>query len=353
MEEKLVTLVDQLKSDKRLASFDEAATKQIVLLRVLSLLGWDTFNIDEVLPEYSVGSQKVDYSLRHKNVNKVFIEVKKVGEDLEKHQEQLLNYSFKEGTKLAILTNGISWRFYLPLYEGSWDQRKFYTIEIYDQDSEDIVGKFKDYLSKENVLSGKSTQNAEAVYKSKQKEYLVSGTLPKAWNKLISEPDELLIELIADATEKLCGYKPENSVVEDFISSNIAGGKVDVGTQTTRKPTERHAYTDIESYIGKTVTAFVFKNKRYEVKYWIEVLTQICKIMYDLHHSSFERVLQLRGSKRPYFTRKPDELRIPQQIEDSNIFMETNLSSNSIVRISRNVISLFGYTEKDLIIEAH
>jgi hypothetical protein len=63
--------------------------------------------------------------------------------------------------------------------------------------------------------------------------------------------------------------------------------------------------------------------------------------------------LQLRGSKRPYFTKNPDELRIPQQIEDSDIFMETNLNSNLIVRISLNVILLFGYSEKDLIVEAH
>jgi len=241
----------------------------------------------------------------------------------------------------------------LPLHEGSWEQRKFYTIEIYDQNSGDIVSKFIDYLAKENVYSGKSIQNAEAVYKSKQKEYLLKGTLPKAWNKLISEPDELLIELIADATEKLCGYKPDNPVVENFISSNIAGGRVSTEIRTAKEPIKKTTLTNLESYIGKSVTAFIFKNTRYEVRYWIEVLSQVCKLMYNLHRSNFERVLQLRGSKRPYFTRNANELRVPQQIEDSDIFMETNLSSKSIVRISLNVILLFGYSEKDFIIEAH
>ncbi|MGB6874027.1 MAG: restriction endonuclease subunit R [Dehalococcoidia bacterium] len=353
MEEELLSLVEQLKSDRRLASFDEAATKQIVLLRILSLLGWDIYNIDEVMPEYSVGSQRVDYALRHSNANKVFIEVKRVGEDLERHQEQLLNYSFKEGVSLAILTNGMSWRFYLPLHEGSWEQRKFYTVEIYDQKSEDIVSRFLDYLAKENVYSGKYIQNAEAVYKSRQREYLVRDTLPKAWDKLISEPDDLLIELIADATEKLCGYKPDNSVVEHFISSNIAGGQVPTEVRIAKEPIRKTTITKLGSYIGKSVTAFIFKNTRYEVRYWIEVLSQICKLTYNLHRSSFESVLQLRGSKRPYFTRNPNELRVPQQIEDSDIFMETNLSSVQIVRISVNVILLFGYSEKDLIIEAH
>ena len=161
MNEQILSLLKQLRGDTRLASFDEAATKQIVLLRVLSLLGWDIYNIDEVKPEFAIGNQRVDYSLRHASINKVFIEVKKVGEDLERHQEQLLNYSFKAGVKLAILTNGISWRFYLPLNEGSWEQRKFYTIELYDQDPDDIKGSFVSYLEKENVISDKAVENAE------------------------------------------------------------------------------------------------------------------------------------------------------------------------------------------------
>lgn len=353
MKERFLSLVEQLKSDRRLASFDEAATKQIVLLHILSFLGWDIYNIDEVMPEYSVSGQRVDYALRHSNANKVFIEVKKAGEDLERHQEQLLNYSFKEGVKLSILTNGISWRFYLPLHEGSWEQRKFYTIEIYDQDSEDIVDRFMDYLSKEDVCSGKAIQSAEAVYKSKQKGYLISDTLPKAWNKLVSEPDELLIELIADATEKLCGYKPDNSIVEDFISSNIAEARVSIDTRRERRPTKKLTLAKVESYTSKSVIAFTFKNIRYEVKYWIDVLTQVCKLIHSLHQSNFEWVLQLRGTKRPYFTKNLNELRNPQQIKGTDIFMETNLSSNFIVKISLSVISLFGYSEKDFIIEAH
>jgi len=181
MNEELLRLIDDFKKDKRLLSLDEAATKQAVILRILKALGWDPFNIDEVYPEYSIGDKRVDYALRHDDRNKAFIEVKKVNEDLEKHQGQLLNYSFQEGVKLAVLTNGISWWFYLPLREGSWEQRKFYTIEIYDQDSEDIVNKFEDFLSRENLISNKAIKNAESLYKSRQKQYLIKETLPKAW----------------------------------------------------------------------------------------------------------------------------------------------------------------------------
>jgi len=356
MKEKLLQLVEQLKSDRRFVSFNEAATKQAVILRILSLVGWDTFNIDEVVPEYSIAGKKVDFSLRHSNTNKTFIEVKKIGEDLEKHQEQLLNYSFQEGVKLSILTNGITWWFYLPLHEGSWEQRKFYTIEIYDQDAEEIAGRFIDYLAKENVVSGKAITNAEAIYKSRQKGYLIKETLPKAWNKLISEPDELLIDLIAENTEKLCGHKPDHSTVEDFISANISKIEVFHRPKIERKlrpPIRKVGVGKIESYIGKSVTAFIFKNTRYEVRFWKDILIQICNLMSSIHRNNFERVLSLQGRKRPYFTKNANELRIPEKIEGTEIFVEINLSANSIVKMCLDVLSLFGYSEEDFNIEAY
>lgn len=109
MKERLSVFVERIKIDKKIFSYDESATKQAVILQLLSILGWNTFNIDEITPEYSVGGRNVDYSLRVGGSNKVFIEVKKVGEDLEKHQEQLLNHSFQQGVKLAVLTNGVTW----------------------------------------------------------------------------------------------------------------------------------------------------------------------------------------------------------------------------------------------------
>ncbi len=354
MNEELLKLINDFKKDRRLLSFDEAATKQAVILRILKALGWDPFNIDEIYPEYSVGGKRVDYALRHNGRNKVFIEVKKVNEDLEKHQEQLLNYSFQKGVKLTILTNGISWWFYLPLREGSWEQRKFYTIEIYDQESKDIVEKFEQFLSKENVISDKAIENAENLYKSKQKQNLIKETLPKAWEKIITEPDELLVELLADTTEKLCGYKPDNETVEQFLIKIAQASTTRIkkeippsvhlqSGQTSRSPSE--------SYTGKSIVAFTFKGTRYPVRSWKELLITITNLMLSAHREQFDKVLNLVGRKRPYFTRNPNELRIPERINNTDIYVETHLSAKSIVKLSKSIIALFGYSEDDLSIE--
>lgn len=236
MTEEFLSLVRRLKSDRRLDSYDEAATKQTIILRILSLLGWDIYNIEEVEPEHLISGTRIDYLLKCANRPKVFIEAKRVGEQLDKHQEQLLQYSFKEGVNLSILTNGVTWWFYLPLGEGSWEQRKFYSVDIHDQTPEEIVAKLTDYLLKDNVASGKAIENAQALYGTRQKEYEISEALPKAWRKIVTEPDPALMNLIADNTERICGFRPSSLVVENFISSYVPEDTEDLSMLKIKPP---------------------------------------------------------------------------------------------------------------------
>lgn len=221
MSDKLLKVIEDLQSDKRLTLLLEADISRSVILRILDALNWSTSNRREVNPEYSVRGGRVDFALLIGNRPKVFIEVKRGGEPLAEHQEQLLGYAFRQGIKIAILTNGATWWFYLPLQEGSWEERKFATVEFDRQDKEEIVQKLEDLLSKENVISGKAVQNAEILYEQSQKKEEISTTLPEAWNQLVSEPDDLLAELLAEKTEELCGHKPDKREVEQFLLAHF------------------------------------------------------------------------------------------------------------------------------------
>lgn len=222
MLEQLIAFIESLKVNPKVSSFDEASTKQAIILPILHLLGWNTYNIEEVTPEFSVENRRVDYSLRLNNSNEFFIEVKKTGEDLENYQEQLLDYSFRQGVELATLTNGITWWFYLPTKKGDWKARKFYTIDIIQQELDDVASKFVDLISKDNVQSGKAVKHAESIYEGRVRKEKIENTLPGAWNKIITEPDTLLIDLIAETTEKLCGFKPDTEEVKRFLGPHEA-----------------------------------------------------------------------------------------------------------------------------------
>ena len=209
MPDNLEELLARLRESKSLFLSSEEATKQGAILPILAKLGWDRDNIQEVIPEYSVGSGRVDYCLRV-DEQTVFLEVKRANEELERHQEQLLDYSFRQGVKLAILTNGLVWWFYLPLSEGSWEQRKFFTVDIQHQEASSVANHFRQFLGKEAVSSGTAVTKAEQMQASRQKDRVIQKTIPKAWKQLCEEPDELLLELFAEKVESLCGHSPEH-----------------------------------------------------------------------------------------------------------------------------------------------
>ena len=359
MKERLVSAINEIRNDKSILMLDEASIKSGVILRLLSMLGWNPFDVNEVKPEYTIESKRVDFSLRINGINKVFIEVKRPNENLEAHQEQLLNYSFREGVKQAILTNGITWWFYLPLNEGSWEQRRFFTADFLQQDPNAIAEKLINLLSRENSASGDTLKNAENLYRGRQKRNILRDALPKAWYKILNDPDDLFVELLIETTEKLSGFRPEIEDVEKFI--------INIQTSPSIKPEvsslpKRQAVSPVPalkpilypegSFINKRVRSFQLLGNTHHPRTWKELLVIVSEEIYRRHSAEFSRCLSLRGSRMSYFSQEPNKLSQPMQIASSNFFVETKLNSNSIVKRSRELMRLFGYKESDLEVSA-
>ena len=220
MGSEILELLARLKeqSDKH-RSFNEDRTKLGIVLPILRRLGWNTEDVDEVYPEFSVEHRRVDYALVLEGRPAVFIEAKRPSEELdnESHEEQLLDYSFRQTVDLAVLTNGLSWSFYLPREGDDWRSRKFYTIDIIQQDETDASSRLTELLSKANTYSGKALESAKRIFKGKVRKDAIRDTLPDAWNKIVREPDSLLAELLAETTERLCGFKPDEAEAAEFI----------------------------------------------------------------------------------------------------------------------------------------
>jgi hypothetical protein len=351
----LFKVIEDLQSDKSLNSLSEADISLGVVLRILDVLSWSTYDRREVSPEYSVENRWVDYALLIGNTPQVFIEVKKGGESLERHQEQLLDYTFRHGVKIAALTNGATWWFYLPLREGSWKQRKFDTVEFHKQDTGEIAQKLADFLGRENVSSGKAVQNAEALYKK----HRISATLPEAWNQLVSEPDDLLIELLAEKTGKLCGHEPDENEVEQFLSAHLQNIKitsllapVESSPIPEPKPPDHKKGTKRKAFTVTKPTAFTFNGARHEVPSWKEMILKLCKILYADHADFEQRVLEMRGRKgRRFFSRNADDLNQGWEINGTGIYVDTCLSAKSAKRFAENLITKFGYGKGSLSFE--
>jgi len=114
----------------------EEATKTSIIMPFFALLGYDVFNPDEFMPEYTadVGikkGEKVDYAILSNGEPTILIECKWIGEKLDKHGSQLFRYFSTTKARFGILTNGRIYRFFTDLDENNkMDEKPFLEIDI-------------------------------------------------------------------------------------------------------------------------------------------------------------------------------------------------------------------------------
>lgn len=178
---------------------NEEMTKQALIIPFIQMLGFDVFNPVEVRPEYSADfgkkkGEKVDYALFKDNEPIIFIEAKSVNENLNNHDAQLSRY-FNSTTdvKLAILTNGVEYRFFTDLNANNiMDETPFLKIDLLNLKDSDIENLNK--LRKENFDKDSLINYAE--------ELVYTSTLNDSLRKLFSNPsDDFVRFIVKDLSE--------------------------------------------------------------------------------------------------------------------------------------------------------
>jgi predicted type IV restriction endonuclease len=202
--------------------FGETQAKTSIIQPIFDCLGWDSSDPGEVFYEYPLSPEgRVDYAFLKGTQPVIFVEAKAPNKPLDSYTPQLLKYAFAKGVQLAVLTNGVEWWLYLPMQGGEWDDRKFYSVDLRKQDVEEICDRLAEFLSKEDVLSGRALQNATEMRKSAERETKVRQTLPEVWRAVISEPNEALVDLLIEETERACGHRPDEITVTSFLAKQV------------------------------------------------------------------------------------------------------------------------------------
>lgn len=203
---------------------NEASVSGGVVVRLLQALEWPVFDPQIVYPEYPVNGGRVDYALCHPPKKPVvFVEVKPVGTS-GGAERQLFEYAFHLGVPMAVLTDGQEWHFFLPGEQGPYEERRVYKLDMFERDIAECSRVFGRYLRYGDVCSGQTIRNARKDYEDVAKRREINATLPKAWVRILAEPDELLVEILCERVESLCGYRPEYADAVKFIKESASSG---------------------------------------------------------------------------------------------------------------------------------
>lgn len=187
----------------------EEATKHSFVMPFIQILGYDVFNPNIVIPEFTADigkkkGEKIDYAILKDNEPLILIEVKAHTANLDKHDKQLERYYTVVDCKFGVLTNGIEYRFYSDLEKtNKMDSKAFLVIDMLNLKDRDI--KELEKFSNDNIDIEKIQTMA-----NKQK-YVMQ--IKNTFKKEALNPSDDFAKLFASViTDKI----KTQSVIEEF-----------------------------------------------------------------------------------------------------------------------------------------
>lgn len=191
--EVLQTISSKISKQKNLIKTEEA-TKNAFVMPFISALGYDVFDPSEVVPEFTadVGikkGEKVDYAIKHDGKIIMLFECKCCNSSLDdSHASQLYRYFSVTEARIAVLTDGIVYRFYTDIEEpNKMDPRPFMEFNMLD---------IQDPLIIELKRLTKQTFNLEAIL-TVAGELKYTREIKRILNDELNAPSEEFVKFIA------------------------------------------------------------------------------------------------------------------------------------------------------------
>jgi predicted type IV restriction endonuclease len=331
---------------------NEAAVSQGAVLPILQACGWNTHDTDEVSPQYGTqDNQRVDYALLRGDKPLIFIEVKhRLDNDrsLDKGIEQVLNYAYKEGVPVAVLTDGDAWLFYWPAApEQKYAQRLAQAIQLTRTDPAEAATILRKYLQKSPDLSPTRLRKTieEAFHVNK---------LPSLLEEIFQNPTDEVVELIEGIAkqrdidvgrEQIRAFLPQ--WLKKYKLSDSSSISPAMPSNTTSTP---HASGAPPLSSPPTGLGYYYKGTFYSASgksaadIYVEIISRLIQ---DYPHFADQFSKESVGNRRSYLFKKgekalPEEMQKFYRETEQGWLVLINLSNSEKLRRLRQAAGIAG-----------
>ena len=302
MLQELITKLEK-KLDELPKDLEERNTEAWLVEPFLNGLGYNVRNHELVHPQYLAdpydrNAGKVDYAILKEERLIIFVEAKRLGENLDRHYNQLKRY-FNNNIEVnfAILTNGDEYRFYTDLLnENSLDKDPFLTFKIsqFDWSLVSILEQF----SRERYNAEKLRERAYKLYREKE--------IVSYLEKQKTNPDESFVAFVTRTV-----FKTRREAIQKLVkeSLSVAFQKIESlqpplppnpipPEPVPDPPREPINIFDITvlSYIRPEY--IIFENQREDITNWRDVLEYLMKKLLDRDVGGISQLHSRRISTR-------------------------------------------------------
>ena len=316
---------------------NEAAVKAQLIQPLLRALGWDLENPDEVQYEYTTGAGRADYALFLNDRKILFIEAKSLNSDIRSRDNisQLARYSFDEGLKWGVLSNGSTWLLFRTFTEDvKVMDRIVWSVDIAKDDLKSVMRQLIS-ISKDRI------NQIETLILKNQK-------MEEVWKELLNDKIKLVQSLIPLIKSEMEISSPEYQYDEEEITSFV-----EENVNQLLKPTQELSAPLIyyeppkegKIYKSKTeVSELRIGNLRFQIHKQKQILEIVANWLIDqgkLKYGSIpERIRKYLNEKGQRSNGKP--FYAGRKLKNG-LFIETSFGFEGAKRFAERLLQEFGY----------
>jgi len=346
LNEALTPIVEKIKKFRSLYERNEMAVRNQVVNPILRSLGWNPENPEEVQPNVTTEEGVPDYCLVKNGKKILFIETKKLGVDIEQEEKairQLAKYSFGEGTKYGVLTNGAVWILIRSFEEGKLLRDRI----VWKADLEN-----EELLAVSRKLATISKTNIEDI------EVLVNKAqiLDKIWQSLLNEPEEMIKGLMPVVKSLISqgypDYQFEDTEIEDLLKERVKG----ILSGPYEEEGQFEMPEDHTSWDGSGPRKMKLGSEVFELHNSFEILVNTANWL--IRHGKLKQSdcpVQIARGRRNLINKKPKhtsgkDFTAPKKLSNG-LWIETHYSTGTTISYAKRLLEKFGVSPDILTIE--
>ena len=340
---------------------NEIRTRLALIDPVLHALGWDVSDPAVVTPEFTTPNGRADYALKNPNgdaVAAIFLEAKKLGENLQPHRMQMLNYANASGVDYAGLTDGQRWELYDVFKRGELSERQLLAVSITDAPAHESALKLL-LLWRPNLASPPPTSAQTPIVQPVTPNHptSTSAVSPPQTNPIRSAADRPNVQTISEAASAYrrnvgmraepplsrSGMPPDRLETPEWLplesyksqvwaelKSPSRRGKLQTDGRQIRQPTRKPRAIRFGDGAERSL------------KHNYSILVEVALWLFLTKRLEFDRLPVTRRTGRVILGLDPEQMDLPQPVPSSELFVESKLQHPDICSVTIDVLKAFG-----------
>lgn len=345
MNEVLNLIVEKIKKFRSLYEKNEQAVRDQIVNPILRNLEWNPENPEEVQPNISTEEGVPDYSLFKNGKRILFVETKKLSVDVEQKEiiRQLAKYSFSEGTKYGVLTNGAVWILIRSFEEGTTLAERI--VWKTDLENEELIA----VCRKITTISKKNIEQIEVLVKKVQ-------ILDEIWKSLLDEPEEMIKGLMPVVRSLINqgypDYQFEETEIEDLLKERVK----EIISAPSEEESASEQSEDIISAKIESPRKMKLKGEVFELRNSFEILVNTANwLIKNNKLKPSDCPITIGRGKRNLINKEPKhkyggDFRAPKKLSNG-LWIETHASTASTINYTKRLLEKYGVSPATLTIQ--